>query len=247
MSDFLSGRVALVTGAGAGIGASIAAALGDAGATVLVNDIAETRATAVSNALRERRIEAHPFAGDVVDSDSCRHLMDELLGRFERVDIVVNNAAAMIGLGRLWEMDDDEIAAGLSSLTASINVLRSLVPGMVDRNWGRIVNIGSMAGRVAIGEMPIYSAAKGGLHALTAALGYDLAPFGINVNAVAPGVIDTARQQARPPEVREARAREIPIRRLGTADEVADLVLFLVGQSAAYITGEVIPIDGGLP
>ena len=242
----LDGKVAFVTGGGGGIGEAVVRLLSRHGATVIVNDIDADRARALAEELTHLGEDARPLPGDVVDPLRCAQLTGRLLSAHGAVDIVVNNAASMVDLGQLWTMTDREIAAGMSSFTATVNVLRALLPSMIERGRGRIVNIGSMAGRVPIAQMPIYSAAKGAIHSLTAALAVDLAPFGITINALAPGVIDTARQRARPAHVREARAREIPMGRLGTPQEVAEAVLFLCGPGSLYITGEVLPIDGGV-
>jgi 3-oxoacyl-[acyl-carrier protein] reductase len=235
---------ALVTGASRGIGAAIARALAAAGFPVILNyhqGHEPARAVATSIAEAGGIAELCPF--DVRDAAACEAALAPLLASDRRIGVVVNNAGVLHDgpfptLERTaWE------AVTRTTLDGFYNVTRPLVMPMVRARWGRIVNIASVSGLIGVRGQTNYSAAKAGLIGATRSLAQELAKRQITVNAVAPGLVDT--EMIAKVELEHVLER-IPARRLGRAEEVAALVRFLVSDDAAYITGQVIGINGGL-
>lgn len=234
---------ALVTGASRGIGAAIARALAAAGFPVLINfhrgrEPAERVAAEITEA--GGTAELCPF--DVRDAAACDAALQELLSS-RRIGVVINNAGVLHD-GPFPSMEREAWeAVTRTTLDGFYNVTRPLVMPMVRARWGRIVNIASVSGLIGVRGQTNYSAAKAGLIGATRSLAQELAKRHITVNAVAPGLIDTEMiANVQLEHVREL----IPVRRLGRAEEVAALVRFLVSDDAAYITGQVIGINGGL-
>jgi 3-oxoacyl-[acyl-carrier protein] reductase len=235
---------ALITGASRGIGAAIAEALAREGHPVIVNYRANHVA---AKALAQRIVDSGGTVElacfDVADPEASRAAMEELLARDEPVGIVVNNAGItrdgpFPGLSR-----DDWTQVTRTTLDGFFHVTHPLIMPMVRRRWGRIVNIASISGQIGHRGQTNYSAAKAGLIGATRSLAQELAKRNITVNAVAPGLIDT--DMIKDLELSEVQ-KLIPMRRVGRAEEVAHLVQFLVSDRAAYITGQVIGINGGL-
>jgi 3-oxoacyl-[acyl-carrier protein] reductase len=238
-------RTALVTGASRGIGAAIAEELADGGCSLLLN----YRADAAGAAAVKARIEAKggqaallPF--DVRDPGAAERALAPFIEGGERaVDIIVNNAGVTRdGPFPAMKTEDWEVVTR-TSLDGFFNVTRPLVMPLVQRRWGRIVTIASVSGLVGNRGQVNYSAAKAALIGATRSLAQELAKRQVTVNAVAPGLIDTEMLAGLPLEELK---RQIPMRRLGTPEEVAKLVAFLVSDQASYITGQVISINGGL-
>jgi NAD(P)-dependent dehydrogenase (short-subunit alcohol dehydrogenase family) len=241
--DF-AGRVAIVTGAARGLGRAIAARLYERGAAVAVNVRDGARAQAVAESLGERAI---AIPGDVAAEGVPGTIVEATLDRFGRIDILVNNAAFARST-RFPELTAVEWRQALEvNLTAPFLLTKAVLPTMKAAHYGRIINISSSAGRtVSTLGGAHYTASKAGMLGLTRAAAKELGKFGITVNAVCPGMIDTElTHENASPELLDRLAASYPIPRLGTAIEVADLVCFLASEAAGYMTGTSLDITGG--
>jgi 3-oxoacyl-[acyl-carrier protein] reductase len=243
----LSGRVAVVTGASRGIGRAIAERLASAGATVCVNyRVQHEHAKETLRLIEDAGGQAFLQQADVSDRAQAAGLIEAALGRCGRLDILVNNAA-IIRDGLLVEMSDEDWRSVLdTNLDAVYYCCRAAARPMLERRWGRIINLSTVTvSRGARGQAN-YVASKGGVNALTRALATELAPRGVTVNAVAPGLIET--DMSRPfLGMAAGRLRDlIPMRRVGTSAEVAAVAGFLASEEASYVTGQIIAVDGGL-
>jgi 3-oxoacyl-[acyl-carrier protein] reductase len=240
----LEEMVAVVTGAGGGIGAGIARGLAARGATVVVNDIDPDAADVSVASLAERGATARAHACDVADPRAAAQLVERTAADFGRVDVLVNNAG-ILGRSVVESMPDDEWNRVLAvNLHACFYTSRAAVSVMRRAAFGRIVNIASVAGiRISYAGSAAYTASKAGLIGLTRHLAVEVAPFGITVNAVLPGV--TATPLLESASVDEL-ASSVPLQRPASPDDHAALVAFLAGREAGYITGAAIPVDGGL-
>jgi 3-oxoacyl-[acyl-carrier protein] reductase len=243
MKDF-SGRVAIVTGAARGLGRAAALRLHERGAAVAVNVRDRERASSVVRSMGERGL---AVPGDVAAPGVPDEIVRATLERFGRVDILVNNAA-LARSTRFPALSAEEWRQALEvNLTAPFLLTRAVLPIMRAQGYGRIVNISSSAGRtVSTLGGAHYTASKAGLLGLTRAAAKELGPYGITVNAVCPGMIDTelTREHATP-ELLARLAAGYPVPRLGTALEVADLICFAASEAAGYITGAAFDINGG--
>ncbi|HEY8019557.1 MAG TPA: SDR family NAD(P)-dependent oxidoreductase [Thermoanaerobaculia bacterium] len=243
----LEGRVALVTGAARGLGRAAAERMLAGGARVALNVRRPEQAEALAGAFEGRQDRVLVVAGDVASSAAVEELVARVLDRFGRLDILVNNAAAAYST-RFEQISEDEWRRALDvNLTAAFLCIRAALPSMKANGYGRVVNLSSTAGKsVSTLGGAHYTASKAGLLGLTRAAAKELGPFGITVNAVCPGLIDTelTREHATPAEL-AAHTRSFPIPRLGTAAEVADLICFLASEKAGYITGASVDINGG--
>ena len=242
-ADF-TGRVAIVTGAARGLGHAAAERLYELGASVAVNVRDRARAESVAASLGE-----HAFAvpGDVAGAGVPDDIVRRTLERFGRVDILVNNAA-MARSTRFHDLSAEEWRETLEvNLTAPFLFTRAALPAMKAQHYGRIINVSSLAGRMVstLGGAH-YTASKAGLLGLTRASAKELGKFGITVNAICPGMIDTelTHENATPARL-EQLAASYPVPRLGTAREVADLICFVASEAAGYITGTSLDINGG--
>ncbi len=249
LSRSIAGDVALVTGAGSGMGRATAYLLADEGASVAVLDRDEPAARAVAAAIVEAGGSAVAWGVDVSDAGAVRAAVDEIAGHFGSLRIVVNNA----GISRLAPIGDDDAypeawAQNLAvNLTGELNVIRASLPHLRSAGAGRIVNIASTEGVGATANNSPYVAAKHGVVGLTRGLAVELGREGITVNCVCPGPINTGMTAAIPDEAKVKFARRrVPMRRYGEPEEVAHVTLGLVLPSASFITGAVIPVDGGL-
>ncbi len=243
MIDF-TGRVAIVTGAARGLGRAAAERLHELGAAVAVNTRDRERAVALAHTIGERAL---AVPGDIAGDGVPEEIVRLTLERFGRVDIVVNNAA-LARSTRFSELSADEWRAALEvNMTAPFLLIKAVLPAMKAQRYGRIVNISSSAGRtVSTLGGAHYTASKAGLLGLTRAAAKELGPFGITVNAVCPGMIDTElTHENATPELLERLAAGYPVPRLGTAREVADLICFAASEEAGYITGASFDINGG--
>jgi 3-oxoacyl-[acyl-carrier protein] reductase len=241
--DF-TGRVALVTGAFRGFGLATAERLVSRGASVAVHVRDSARAEATARRLGER---SFAVAGDLGNADETKAIVARTLEHFGRLDILVNNAAVALST-RFEKITEEEWRRAFEvNVTAVFLLIRAVLPAMKEQQYGRIVNLSSTAGKtVSTLGGAHYTASKAALGGLTRAAAKELGPYGITVNAVCPGLFDTelTRENATPEQL-EAIAKTFPIRRLGEAVEVADLICFLASEAAGYITGASLDINGG--
>jgi 3-oxoacyl-[acyl-carrier protein] reductase len=235
-------RVALITGASRGIGQAIAITLGEAGVAVAVNyRNRDQAARAVAEGINQRGGRAAAFRADVSVGSAVQHMVHDIEARLGPIDILVNNAgvATKRGLDDMTEEEFDRDVA--TNLKSAFLCTQAVLPGMRVRRWGRIVNMSSIGARLGAGSVSVaYGASKAGIEGLSRAYALRLAPEGVTVNAIAPGLIDTEMGQ---PLIEAGVVARIPAGRAGTGHEIAQVILLLV--SNGYITGQTIAVNGG--
>lgn len=236
-------KIALVTGASRGIGKAIAEALAAQGATVIGTATSENGATAISDYLGDSGI---GMVLNVTDADSMQQILDDIKSTYGEIDILVNNA----GITRdnlLMRMKDDEWMDIIqTNLTAIFKLSKAVLRGMMKKRHGRIINIGSVVGSAGNAGQANYAAAKAGVIGFSKSMAREVASRGITVNVVAPGFIDTDMTQSLTDEQKTAIFKDIPANRLGDPKEIAAAVTFLASDSAGYITGETLHVNGGM-
>ncbi|GAA0781833.1 MULTISPECIES: 3-oxoacyl-ACP reductase FabG [Pseudomonadati] len=239
----LEGKVALVTGASRGIGRAIAETLVQAGAVVVGTATSEKGAAAIQDYLGDK---GFGLVLNVTDSESVANLYSQIKEKAGDVDILVNNA----GITRdnlLMRMKDDEWQDIIdTNLTSLFKLSKPVMRSMMKKRFGRIISIGSVVGTMGNAGQVNYSAAKAGLIGFTKSLAREVASRQITVNAIAPGFIQTDMTDELTPEQQQAIMSQVPMERLGQAQEIANAVLFLASDSAAYITGETLHVNGGM-
>ena len=242
----LAGRVAIVTGGNRGIGLAIARLLAEDGASVVVSGRDAARLDAAVKELESLGAPALGVPADATKREDADRLVEVTRERFGRIDVLVNNA----GITRdqlLVRMKDDDWDQVLdTNLRGVFLMTRAVGKVMMRQKSGRIINIASAAGAMGNPGQVNYSAAKAGVIGLTKAAGRELAHWNILVNAVAPGLIETDMAAAIPAEAREAMLQQVPLKRIGQGREVAEVVRFLAGDGASYVTGQTIHVNGGL-
>jgi 3-oxoacyl-[acyl-carrier protein] reductase len=242
----LMGRVAVVTGAGRGIGAATARAFAAAHAHVALLDKDGGAATRVAEEIAAAGGEAVHFEVDVTDSFAVERVIDGIVDESGRLDVLVNNAG-IVRDARLEEVSDADFAATLDvNLRGALVCTRAAIPHMLREGRGRILSASSVVARMGNYGQTAYAASKGGIVGMTRAWARELGPKGITANAVAPGFIETDMLQGIPPKIVERFRARIPAGRLGTAEEVANVYLFLATDMAAFMNGAIVGVDGGL-
>ncbi|MBR5346689.1 MAG: 3-oxoacyl-[Deltaproteobacteria bacterium] len=240
------GKIALVTGAGQGIGASIAIEMGRLGAAVAVVDINLENAEQTAASIRAAGGQAQAFATNVADADQVKSLFASVMEQFGGLDILVNNAGITRD-GLLIRMRDEDWDDVLNvNLKGAFLCIREAARIMSKRKYGRIVNISSVVAQMGNAGQANYCASKAGLIGLTRSCARELARRQITVNAVAPGFIETAMTRDLPEKVRDGLLAMIPLERLGQPEDVMRSVVFLAGEGAGYITGQVLEVNGGM-
>jgi acetoacetyl-CoA reductase len=237
----MAGRVAVVTGGTRGIGAAISIGLKNAGYRVAANYGGNDAAAQAFN--KETGIAVYKF--DVSNFEACQSAVKKIHAEIGPVEVLVNNAGITRD-GTMHRMTFEQWNAVIqTNLSSCFNMCRATIDGMRERNFGRIVNIGSINGQAGQYGQVNYAAAKSGIHGFTKALAQEGAAKGITVNAIAPGYIDTEMVRAVPANVLEKIVARIPVGRLGKAEEIARAVLFLVADEGGFITGSTLSINGG--
>jgi len=246
----LNDKVALVTGASSGIGRAAAVALAASGAQVAINfHRNEAGAEATRAEITGRGGKAITFQADVTRTGDVESLVKQIRNELGAIDILVNNAGSLVERLKILELTEERWDEVIDlNLKSAFLCSKAVAASMIERRTGAIVNVSSIAGRTggALGSIH-YSAAKGGLITFTKGLAKELAPFGIRVNAISPGVIDTPyHEQFSSPEMMKTYAGQIPMGRVGTPAEVGNVVCFLASDAASYLVGETIEINGGM-
>jgi 3-oxoacyl-[acyl-carrier protein] reductase len=241
------GRLAIVTGGGRGIGRAVAVRLAAEGANVAIsyrsNDDA---AQETAEAVREAGVECEVFKGDVASPEDVQVLFEGVTDAFGRLDILVNNAGLTRDnlMLRMKEEEFDEVLR--TNLGGTYLCTRAALRPMIRARWGRIVNVSSVVGLVGNAGQANYAASKAGIIGFTKSVAREVAQRGITANAVAPGYVETELTGRLPENVKEAIRTQVPMGRFGEAEEVAEVVTFLAGEGAGYVTGQTIAVDGGM-
>jgi len=242
----LNGKVALITGAAQGIGKSIALTLARNGADIAVSDVNLEKAQETAKEIEGLGRKAIAIKGNVASVADAEKMVEETIAGLGKIDILVNNAGVTRdGLMLRMKEEDWDLVIDIN-LKGVFNCSKAAVKHMAKQRSGRIVNIASIVGEMGNAGQANYSASKGGVIALTKTVAREFASRSVNVNAVAPGFIETAMTAALPEAAREALTKQIPLNSLGSPEDVANAVLFLVSTASSYITGQVINVNGGM-
>lgn len=239
----LTNKTALVTGATGGIGRAICRTLYAQGANVILTDMNQESLDAFAKELGERAI---GIAANISDVESMQTLLKQAQEKFENIDILVNNA----GINRdtlSMRMTDEQWEAVLNvNLTAGFRLIRTILPQMMKKRWGRVISMASIVGVIGNVGQANYAASKGGLIAMTKSVAQEVAGRGITLNCIAPGFIGTPMTEKLPENVKQAMLDRIPMKRMGTPQDIANVVAFLASDESAYITGQTLNVNGGM-
>lgn len=242
----LVNKVAIVTGAGRGIGKAIAIALAREGANIIAIDVDIQTAEKVAKEIKSLDRQAWAIRVDVSDSKEVNRMAQSVLKKFKRVDILVNNAA-IIKRGSIEDLTEEDWDRVMDvNLKGAFNCMKAVVGTMKKQRYGKIVNISSIAGKIGdLASAPCYGASKAGMTCLAKSLARELASYNINVNVVAPHAIETDMSKEWSEEKRKSIIANIPLGRMGEPEDIAEAVVFLVSDKAKFITGEVLDVNGG--
>jgi 3-oxoacyl-[acyl-carrier protein] reductase len=242
----LKGKVALVTGAAQGIGKAIALLLARNGADMVVSDINLEKAEETAKEIRAIGPKAMAIKVDVANLSDVERMVTGILEKLAKIDILVNNAGITRDklILRMTEQDWDAVLG--VNLKGTFNCTKAVVRHMAKQRSGKIVNIASVVGEMGNAGQANYSASKAGVIGLTKTIAREYAQRGINVNAIAPGYIETPMTEALPEKAKEELKKLIPMERLGKPEDVAEAVLFLVSEESSYVTGQVLNVNGGI-
>lgn len=241
----LQNKTALVTGASRGLGRAIAIELAKAGAKVIINHLDDEQNAEETLRLVKEHTDGEIVQTDVADPTAVKAMAQQLCDKYGQIDILVNNAGVIIRPG-FWDIQSDEDLSRTIdvNLKGQLNCIRAFAPAMQKAKWGRIINISSTNGQTGTPAILAYSAAKAGVINATYAMAKALAPDGITVNSVSPGVFDTDMSKGTPEEVTRSIIENTPLKRFGKPEEIGEAVRFLA--EADFITGHVLVVDGGL-
>lgn len=243
----LSGKVALVTGAGRGIGREIALTLAEYGADVIVNyNGSREKAEEVAAQIQAMGRKSAAVQCSVADFEACGQMITDMLAAFGHIDILVNNAGITKDNLMIKMTEGDFDAVIDTNLKGTFNTMKHMYRPFLKQKEGRIINLSSVTGILGNAGQANYAASKAGVIGLTKSMARELASRNITVNAVAPGFIDTDMTQAMTDNAKELTLAQIPLKRVGTTKDVAEAVAFLASDKASYITGQVISVDGGM-
>ncbi|SHK14808.1 3-oxoacyl-[acyl-carrier protein] reductase [Hathewaya proteolytica DSM 3090] len=246
MFDFTN-KVILVSGGSRGIGKAICTEFAGHGATVILNyKKNKEKAEEIVNLIKSSGGYATSIKGDVSSFTQCKDMMAFVIENFGKVDVLVNNAGiSMVDVFAYCKEENIEEIMG-TNLLGTINLTRCALPSMIDRKSGNIINISSMWGQCGASCEVLYSATKGGIDSFTKALGKEMAPSGIRVNAISPGAVATEMNEWMSQKELESLCEDIPLGRLAKPEEIAKLAVFLASDASSYITSQIIRADGGM-
>ncbi|HLT03330.1 MAG TPA: 3-oxoacyl-ACP reductase FabG [Pseudomonas sp.] len=242
----LQGKVALVTGASRGIGQAIALELGRQGAVVVGTATSVAGAERIAETLKSHGIQGGALVLDVANDESVAAALAQIQEQHGQLAILVNNAGITRDNLMLRMKDDEWFDVINTNLNSLYRLSKAVLRGMTKARWGRIINVGSVVGAMGNAGQSNYAAAKAGVEGFSRALAREVGSRNITVNTVAPGFIDTDMTRELPEAQREALVGQIPLARLGQAEEIATVVAFLASDGAAYVTGATIPVNGGM-
>ena len=243
----LEGKVAIVTGAARGIGKAIALKLASEGAAIAFTDLnIDENALNTQKEIEALGVKAQGYASNAANFEETHTVVDEIVKEFGRVDILVNNAGITKD-NLLMKMSEEEFDAVIdTNLKGAFNCIKHVSRQMLKQKGGRIINISSVSGVMGNAGQANYCASKAGVIGLTKSVAREIGSRGITVNAIAPGFIDTEMTAVLPDDVKKAMGEQIPLKRFGTTEDVAQAAVFLASDRAAYITGQVLCVDGGM-